>query len=433
MATLEPPSSQKAGDRPISFLLDNQADGAPQAFVDLVIRPEELSRSDPSRMVVQQTLGGGWIDSFGAGLAQINISGHTGWRRRLGAEEDGLARFAALKEAVFDQWHLLRERNVERGLDPNMVRLIFSDALSERSMVVAPMNFVLRRSRTRPLLAQYQISMTVVSEEILNVPIVSRFGFQVPSPELLDITEELALESLADSTQTLTSILRNIRRLVAGELAGPVSDFLKTTIAVYSAIRGAIAEGTALAGDLINIARLTAQAGINLFRSLAAVLSIPKLIKAQLVAVASAYMNIFCTLRNALSLKSFVEDYSNLYGASNCSSTAGGRPASMLAGQNPFYAVVPTPGPLPVNLTQSASVSLSLLAQADPVLSPLSGTALRGTMESITAGFKTNEFLSRYMPAVPAPLPQLFVPGAAQNQYHVVVNSLAPTYFGPAP
>ena len=78
----QPPKSQKAGDRPISFVLAEYSKSDIQEY-KFVIRPEELSRMDPSRVTVHQTLGGerlGWADDFGQGLPTINISGHTGWR-----------------------------------------------------------------------------------------------------------------------------------------------------------------------------------------------------------------------------------------------------------------------------------------------------------------------------------------------------------------
>ena len=50
------------------------------AQIGLVIRPEELTRTDPSRINDTRTLGGAWSDNFGEGLSSLTISGHTGWR-----------------------------------------------------------------------------------------------------------------------------------------------------------------------------------------------------------------------------------------------------------------------------------------------------------------------------------------------------------------
>lgn len=386
MATLSPPSSQKAGDRPISFLLDNQAGGAPQAFVDLVIRPEDLSRTDPSRANVTHSLGGAWVDDFGAGIPQITISGHTGWRRVQGSDEDGLERFKTLRSTVFDRWHELRAENREAGKNPDDVRLIFSDALDDFSVVVAPMNFVLRRSRSRPLLAQYQISLMVVDTALQNQPYPAQFGYQGATPANALARQASGLSSLIESVKKITAAIQAVRAWVQTNLVAPVQAFMRFTAELYGAVREAIATGQALVGDLIGVARDTALAGINIFRSIAAVASIPQLVKADLMAIAGAYTNIFCVLRNAVGGNIHYQDYTDLYGASNCSSTAGGRPISPLAGENPFYKVVPTPGPLPLSMTTAAQDSFRSLANVDPVLAPPSMAMLATQLTNIAGG-----------------------------------------------
>ena len=69
------PPSQKF--RRIGFALTGPG---PDVRYDFVIRPEELTRQEASRLAVQQTLGGAWVDSFGRNLSSITIAGHTGWR-----------------------------------------------------------------------------------------------------------------------------------------------------------------------------------------------------------------------------------------------------------------------------------------------------------------------------------------------------------------
>ena len=375
---LSPPSSQKAGARPISFALDG---GGPLSFVDLVVRPEDLTRVDPSRLSVQQTLGpSAWVDNFGAGLARITISGHTGWRRIEGVQGDGLERFIDLKDRVFTHWHSRRNAQASAGMDPDAVRLIFSDALDGFSEIVAPDNFTLRRSKSRPLLAQYQISLTVVSEN-------GKTGY-LDFGGLLGggATEALGLDSLTASVNRITDMLGKVKGFINGTLLGPVTKFMQQTARLYAAVRGAISAGSDIAGALIGVARATAQAGINIFRTLAAVASIPSLVRNQLMQVAGAYSNILCVLGNALKQKRFIQDYSDLYGSSNCSSTAGGRPLSSLAGQNPFYTVVPTRQPLPVAVSVPAQQSLAALGGSDTVLAPMSMSALNVHVGTIASG-----------------------------------------------
>lgn len=393
---LSPPSSQKAGDRPISFLLDDQALGSSPTSVDLVIRPEDLTRVDPSRISVQQTLGSSvWADNFGPGLPTINISGHTGWRRTMSEADDGdgLARFQHLNDTVFKEWHKKRRLAAEAGFDPDLVKLVFTDLLDGFACVVAPMSFTLRRSRSRPLLAQYQIALTVTNQDValpyaFDGAVSGALGYLIraKNQDWGDL-EFLGLQSLTASVSRITDSIKSVQSFVTKKLVAPVSAFMTQTARLYGQVRSAISAGSAIAGSLISVAQMTARAGVNLFRTLAAVASIPQLAKAQLMSVAGAYSNIFCVLRNALRQKMIFQDYSDLYGASNCSSTAGGRPISKLANQNPFYATVPTPSPLPVSATASARDNLKVLADSDPVTTPISTTRLVPVVTAIANGF----------------------------------------------
>ncbi|MFM0165774.1 hypothetical protein PQR39_35760, partial [Paraburkholderia sediminicola] len=116
LQALNPPPSQKPGDCPISFTMDDLTTGAAPQVLALNIRPEELTRTEMSRVSVQQTLGGAFADDFGAGLTQINISGNTGWRGFNGI--DGMTFFKQLRDASFTNWHLLRNQAMQKGLDP---------------------------------------------------------------------------------------------------------------------------------------------------------------------------------------------------------------------------------------------------------------------------------------------------------------------------
>lgn len=339
-----------------------------------------MTRNDPSRLNVQQTLGGAWADSFGAGVPTIQISGHTGWRPTFGSG-DGGTRFQELYDQVYLQWHERRAAAIQSGIDPDLVKLVFADALDDFTVVVAPMNFTLRRSRSRPLLYQYQINLTVVGEDVDGGLLGGLGG-------LLDggILESVGLESLIQSVNRITQAINDVQRWIDRNLVAPVKSFMNQTARLYGAVRGAIAAIDGVAGSLISIAQMTAQAGINLFRTFAAVASIPSLAKARLMQIAGAYTNIWCVLWNALRQQIYYPDYSPLFGASNCSSTSGGRPISVLSGENPFYSVVPTRAPLPVTLTEPAQSSLRVLASNDPVLAPLSTAEISNAVINVAEG-----------------------------------------------
>ena len=396
---LAPPSSQKAADRPISFVLDDQAFGSPPVSIDLVIRPEDLSRTDPSRINVQQTLGGAWADNFGPGIANITISGHTGWRRTeigYGDGGDGLQRFQQLYAGVYTVWHEKRRAAADAGIDPDRVQMIFADALNDFSGVVAITNFNLKRSRSRPLLAMYQINMLVLNRDIDQAAYFQYgkggkgLGYLIRSGSGANagLLEAAGLDSMSASVSEIVAQVRSVQASVDCTLLAPVQHFMFQTARLYGQVRGAIAEGNALAASLVSVAQMTARSGINLFRTLAAVASIPQQAKNQLMTIAGAYSNIFCVLRNALQQQIYYEDYAGLYGASNCSSTAGGRPASSLAGENPFYKVVPTMDPLPLVATAQADAGMKALLNSDPVLAPMPSGDMAAALSAIQAGFE---------------------------------------------
>lgn len=387
MLATSPPSSQKADFRPISFVLDDQTTGSPPVSVNLAIRPEDLTRSDPSRLNVQQTLGGAWGDNFGPGIPQITISGTTGWRRGLSDGLDGSDRFTQLYEQVYSGWHQRRKDAVAAGKDPDKVQLVFADALDNFAVVVAPNQFVLRRSKSRPLMFQYQIAMTVLDQNIDQAAFLQFGGNQIDAA----IQQSTGLDSLTDSINSLTGYIQGISAAIDATLVAPVQSFMNQTARLYGAVSGAIAAGAGIAGQLISVAQMTARAGINIFRTFAAVASIPTLSKALLMQVVGAYTNIWCVLRNALNQQIYYPDYSPLFGSSNCSSTSGGRPISILSNDNPFYSVVPTQPALPVKISQVAQNNLSVLASNDPVLSPMSTSSIGSALTQITNGMAVSQ------------------------------------------
>jgi len=381
------PSSQKAEHCPISFILVDDTLATDQITGDrevtLYVRPEELTRNDPSRVTTQQTLGQTvWADSFGAGVTTINVSGHTGWGQdKQPLPMDGFERFKKLKSQVFDEWHTRRANAVGAGHNPDKIKLIFADKLNGYAAIVVPMTFTLRRSKSRPLLLQYQIAMTVLDWDLgrdVSKNEVTSEASRLPSMSVLD--------SLSESISKLTRFANEAKDFIDGTIAQPVAEFMRQTARLYNSVTTVIAAGDAIAESLISIARMVSQAGLNLFRTAAAVKGIPSHVKVRLMQVSGAYSNIFCLLRNAVGQQMFYPDYSPLFGASNCSSTSGGRPRSPLSGVNPWYYVSPTLGVPPVSVSAQAQQGLQQLATSDIVLSPLSIGQLGTAAGSIANG-----------------------------------------------
>lgn len=371
------PTDQRAGVRPISFLLDSG--GGLSDPVTLKVRPEDLTRTEPSRSTVHQTIGRGaqgWVDNFGLGLPSVTISGHTGWRATGYSAEDGVAAFEHLNTLVMQSYHAAKQAAIDTGRDPATVKLLFVDNLDNFAWNVVPVQFVLRRNKSRPLLMQYNITMQAIATSV-DVPFS-------PASTVGGIMAGLA--SLTASINGITAQIRSIRQFIDRSLVAPVRDFLAKTTALYRAVTGAIREGLGIADQLISVARMVSQSAMNIFRTLSAVAGIPQLVKAKLIQVAAEYSNIFCVLNNALRSRSKYQDYNDFYGSSNCSSTTGGRPISPLSGANPFYSMFPTQQPLPVSFTQSAQTAIIATANSDVVANPMPPSVIADNVRTISSG-----------------------------------------------
>jgi hypothetical protein len=382
LTSLFPPSSQKAGDCPISFtLMDNATGGGSTTSIALSIRPEELTRTEASRATVQQTLGGAWVDDFGPGLAQINISGHTGWRGSL--LKDGGELFQQLKQVAYTNWHSARNTARSQGIDPNGVTLTFADTLNGNTDVVIPTQFVLRRSKSRPLLMQYQISM---------------IGLGLPPPATTSTSafaaalQALGLTSLANAVTSITSAISTAASWVQTNIVGPVTSFMTTAALVFNAVVSTINSATGIISSVLTTAQSIARAGMQMLSTIAAIASLPQAIAAQVAQTAADFSNVFCVLKNAISTASTYPDYSTLLGASNCSSTSGGEPAStyVTSGTNPFTDVIGTPATPLISVTPEASTALQAINNSDPVLSPMSTSALGAQLKVVNAGVVVN-------------------------------------------
>ena len=390
-----PPTSQKAGDRPISFVLvDLSVSPVVTNTLEMIIRPEELTRTDVTRATVQQTLGGAWADDFGPGLATINISGHTGWRGGQFSTSDGMDQFAKLKNQVFAEWHGRRNTAVRAGINPAKVGLVFVDALDSTIDLVIPMNFTLRRSKSRPLLMQFAISMIATKGKIYTT---SSSSSGIAS----------ALTSLLKSIANIVSAIGQAINFVKSAIVAPVVAFMNATKAIFSAISNLVSSAESIPLTLLNTAKSMAQAGTSMFATIAAFPGNAPNQMAASMSVSAEYSNILCLLHNAVNQQVVYPDYTPLYGASNCSSTSGGSPESPYAGTNPFYAVVGAPQNAPAPLASPAMVpaiasstssapvvSISPLAQqslaqvnsADPVLAPIHSVVLGVLAGNIAAG-----------------------------------------------
>jgi len=374
MIAASAPSDQRAGVRPISFILDNA--GSVSSPVTLVVRPEDLTRNEPSRVAVHQTLGrdvSGWVDHFGEGLPSVTISGHTGWRRTSRGGSDGMGSFESLNNLVQHRFAAAKQIAIESGRDPASVKLLFVDMLDNFAWNVTPTQFVLRRSRSRPLLFQYNISLQAVSTSIDSPTRTLPFFGSVPGGLA-------ALEAIVSQIEGYASgMVGLINEVVAyadgglNQIAVVVSDFTglanRAINAAHSVVASAESGASTLANDTIGIAKDLSQVGVNLFRTTSAIVNLPATLRAEVGRVGAAYNEVLCIFSNALRPKRIYEDYEGLYGSSNCSSTTGGRPPSAYSNANPFALMQPQNRP--IEISSSAMSSIAAMKSVDPVLAPM--------------------------------------------------------------
>ena len=374
MFTQSPPTDQRAGVRPIAFLL--QKSGGFGSPVVLKVRPEDLSRSEPSRTNVTQTLGRnaqGWVDNFGEGLPSVTISGHTGWRTSSGSGEDGAKAFETLNTLVQKDYHKAKQEAINAGIDPATVKLLFIDMLDGFTWSVTPTQFVLRRSRSRPLLFQYNISLQSVATDIDNPLMVLPFAGNLPAG--LGALENIVrtIEGFANDINGWISDAVAFKDRALAPIGATIQAFTNMSARVFGAVNSVIATGenavSSTANTLIGFASDIAKVGANINRTVSNIAGIPGNIKASISKVGAAYSEAYCIFKNSLRPRKIYSDYSDLYGASNCSSTTGGRQGSSYLNTNAFEMIQPKKSPL--MLTSGAQSSITTLGNSDPVLAPI--------------------------------------------------------------
>ena len=389
MFTRTVPTDQRAGVRPIAFLLQKMGGfGTP---VTLKIRPEDLTRNEPSRVNVTQTLGRGtqgWVDNFGAGLPSVTISGHTGWRSSAGSGEDGAQAFETLNTLVQHDYHEAKQAAIDAGLDPSTVKLLFIDMLDGFTYSVTPTQFVLRRSKSRPLLFQYNIALQAVGTGIDNPLMILPFSgsFSMGLGALDSVIGRI--EGFAGSVNGWISQAVALKDQVMAPIAQTVGTFVNQTARVFRAVQSVIATGenavSSTANDLIGIASDLAKVGTNINRTFSDIAGVPAYIQSALGNVSAAYNELYCIFKNSLKKRKTYEDYADMFGASNCSSTTGGSAASIYADTNAFALMQPSRSP--VVLTSGAMSSITTLGNADPVLAPVSLSEMDRHLRIINSG-----------------------------------------------
>ncbi|EIP9220979.1 hypothetical protein LT875_002425 [Salmonella enterica] len=387
------PTDQRAGVKPIAFTLQT-ANGL-STPVTLKIRPEDLTRTETQRTTTTQTLGRGivgWVDHFGEGLPTLSIAGHTGWRTAQGSGEDGAQAFETLNQLIMHDYPEAVQNAINAGQDPSQVRMIFVDMLDNFSWVVVPQQFVLRRSKSRPLLFQYTMQLQCISTDIDNPLMILPFSGSVFSGlKALDGVIS-TFESFGGKVEDWIQEAVTAKDALIAPVARTVTAFTRSANRIFRTVNSVIAKGknaiNSTANSLISIASDVAKVGLNASRTLANIQGLPMDVQHALMRITGAYSEAWCIFNNSLKPKRTYENYDAMFGASNCSSTTGGNQPSRYANMNAFALM--NDKQTPVTVTASAREAISELGNADPVLKPKSLAEWKRGLDDINSGVKVN-------------------------------------------
>lgn len=386
------PTDQRAGVRPIAFVMQKWG-GDFYSPVTLKIRPTDLTKNEPSRSSVTQTLGkeiSGWNDNFGKGLPTCTIAGHTGWRQSQATGLDGVMAFHQLNQLIAHEYHEAKQDAINHGADPDLVKLIFVDMLDDFCWSVVPMSFVLQRSKSQPLLMKYNIQLQAISTDVENpLRLVPEFGSFTTGIAALDAV----LSKLRDFKEQVGAWVEAAlakKDALLKPIASTIKAFTTLSVAVLDTVGSSVTSIKSLIGgtanSLIGMAKDVATVGVNIFRTIASIQSLDPYLRTALSRVASAYNEVICIFSNSLRARKTYEEYEGLYGSSNCSSTTGGRPPSDLELSNAFE-MMEEERP-PVYASSAAQSSIASISRSDPVLRPMSIQEIGRNLQVINSGLK---------------------------------------------
>lgn len=138
----------------------------------LTINPEELTQREPARTEIIQTIGGAYVEDWGAGLIEFTIRGTTGYRKRNieGRETDGFQEFKNLRSDIYR--YFLNPEGASKRDSKDSYALNFYNWEDGEYYQIHPKNFQLNRSKQRPLLYTYDFSFVCLRPLGQRTPLV---------------------------------------------------------------------------------------------------------------------------------------------------------------------------------------------------------------------------------------------------------------------
>lgn len=196
-----------------------------------VLNPEEYSQTEASRSTVTQTLGGAWIDAFGAGLVEITFSGTTGFKNGTDNPADGFEKFKELRDTLRSVYNDVKAGEVVTET------LKFYNFTDEEYWEVYPDRFSLKRSKTRSLLYMYDIRLIALKKLSEGKQAGGRIGNPFPVVDTTiaatDGIDENSNQVVPVGTQqggSNVSLFPQVRNAVTLGLIATVGNALKSAV-----------------------------------------------------------------------------------------------------------------------------------------------------------------------------------------------------------
>jgi hypothetical protein len=168
----------------------------------LIINPEDMNQDEPARNGVTQTLGGAYVTDFGSGLPTVEISGTTGYGKRIsaeGLEVDGYEEFVNFRNKVY--------RSFISDPDPNLSLYWYNWEDNEYYEII-PQTFRLQRSKGAALLYRYNMRFTGI-RRLTETRGEMRRDYLLDNPASREAT--LAIESAISNVGELIGLLNTGR------------------------------------------------------------------------------------------------------------------------------------------------------------------------------------------------------------------------------
>lgn len=155
------------------------------------LNPDAYTQTEDGRVTVTQTKGGAFVELFGAAIAEITISGTTGFKNGTGNAEDGYKKFKELRDLIKKVYSNITDGKQITDND----LLWFYNYTDNEYYKTIPDKFELSRSKSQPTLYKYDIHMYCIR----------RIGQSAPSTKVETIGNPITVENTTTTTNTTTT------------------------------------------------------------------------------------------------------------------------------------------------------------------------------------------------------------------------------------